>query len=96
MPSKLAHYRIHEDQQSADNRTDLSVPFKYYDAAIRGTTRAKGNVLDPAIQELVFQTIRKRQARTVLVLLKRMKIQSAAQLKKQSGLTWERLIHNAK
>ena len=96
MPSKLAHYRIHDDQQSADNRTDLSVPFKYYDAAIRGTTKAKANVLDPALQELVLQTIRKRQARTVLVHLKRMKLQSAAQLKKQSGLTWGRLIHNAK
>ena len=96
LPSKLTHYSIHEDQQSADNRTDIRVPFKYYDAAIRGTTKAKGNNLDPAVQELVLQTIRKRQARTILVLLKKIKLQSASQLKEQCGLTWGQLIHNAK
>ena len=96
MPSKLAHYRIHEDQQSADNRTDLSVPFKYFDAAIRGTNRAQANSLTPETQNLVLRTIRKRQARTVLVLVKRIKPLSAYRLKRQSGLTWGQLIHNAK
>jgi len=96
MPSKLAHYRIHEDQQSADNRTDISVPFKYFDAAIRGTTHKQGNILKPKIQSAVLSIIRRRQARTILVLARKMKLFAAVRLKRQSGLTWGQLMLNAK
>lgn len=96
MPSKMAHYRVHDDQQSADNRTDPSVPFKYYDAAIRGMTQPHGNVLGPEIQKRILTVIRRRQARTVLVLLRRLKINDALRLKVQSGLTWAQLTKNAR
>lgn len=96
MPSKLAHYRVHDDQQSVDNRTDISVPFKYYDAAIRGTTHEQGNILKPRVQSTVLRIIRRRQARTILVLARKMQLASAVRLKKQSGLTWGQLMLNAK
>ena len=95
LPTKLSEYRIHADQQSQENRTDLRVPFKYYDAAIRGLHFDRGNELSTDTKKSIEQVIRKRQARTIFVLIYRLKLKFAAQLKKQSKLSWGKLISNA-
>ena len=96
LPTKLAHYRIHDDQQSAENRTDVRVPFKYYDAAIRGINLDMGNVLCTQFKSQLTQIIRRRQARTILVMIRRFKFNIAITLKKQSKLGWMELWNNAR
>jgi len=95
LPSKLAHYRVHDDQQSQDNRTDLAVPFKYYDAAIRGLHFDRGNALSTDTRTSIEQVIRRRQARTVFVLIRRLKLKAATKLQRQSALSWRQLLSNA-
>lgn len=95
IPTHLAHYRIHDDQQSADNRADPSVPFKYHDAAIRGTTQPHNNILSDGVQKKVVKIVRRRQARTILVLLRRLQWATARRLKIQSRLTWTMIVRNA-
>jgi glycosyltransferase involved in cell wall biosynthesis len=96
LPSNLAHYRVHADQQSADNRSDLRVPFKYFDAAIRGLQSNHENKLSEKTLHDTLGEIRQKQARTILVLLRRAKFRLAIQLKRQSKLSWSALISNAK
>ena len=95
LPSKLSHYRVHDDQQSQDNRTDLKVPFKYYDAAIRGLQFDRGNALTSKTRTSIEQIIRRRQARTIFVLIWRLKLKSAVQLQRKSTLSWGQLLSNA-
>jgi len=95
LPSQLAHYRVHDDQQSQDNRTDLRVPFKYYDAAIRGLQFDRGSALPSSTRASIEQIIRRRQARTIFVMMRRLRFKSAAQLKSQSNLSWGKLLSNA-
>jgi glycosyltransferase involved in cell wall biosynthesis len=96
LPTNLAHYRFHNDQQSADNRTDFRVPFKYYDAAIRGTNHNVKNVLSSEFKSKIIQAIRRKQARTIFFNIKQFKFKIAITLKKQSKLSWMELRTNAK
>ncbi|MDA9863781.1 glycosyltransferase [Flavobacteriales bacterium] len=96
LPTNLAYYRVHDDQQSADNRRDFRVPFKYFDAAIRGTNLEGQNVLSAPFKSHITQIIRRKQARTIFVMIRRLKIRAALTLQKQSKLGWMELWNNAK
>lgn len=96
LPSELSHYRVHDDQQSVDNRTNVSVPFKYFDAALRGMSLGKiSQISEPKFAE-IEKKIKRKQARTILVFLRRAKFLTARRLQKQSRRSWGELFKNAR
>ena len=87
-------WREHEDQQSADNRSDPSVPFKYLLLSLEHL-KGESCPLDSQDQkELVVQQ-RKKIARTILYGFKRHGIRDARSLRLMTGWSWRKVILNA-
>lgn len=87
-------WREHDDQQSNDNRTDPTIPFKYLLLSLE-LLRSSKNPAPPASQELQIRMMQKRIARTVLYSFKRNSIRDTMRLKDASKLSWSEIFKDA-
>ena len=92
LPTLLSNYRFHSGQQSEDNRTNFTVPFKYFQAALDGLefARQKGDE-HPHIEAEILR----RRSRTVLYAIRKMQLQKAFILKAKAGQSWIELLRHA-
>lgn len=93
LPTLLSNYRIHPGQQSEDNRTDFTVPFKYFQAALDGLdfARQKG-----ATHPQIEASILRKRSRTILAAIKQVKFRKAFIMKSKCGQPWVELLRHAR
>ena len=88
-------WREHADQQSSDNRTDPTVPFKYLALSINRFSKEDLNPLSEERRSEILSSLLKRQARTILYGFKKYGIKDAIRLKKAAKRSWFEIVRNA-
>ena len=92
LPTLLSNYRFHPGQQSEDNRTNFTVPFKYFQAALDGLNFARHKGAEhPQIETAILR----KRSRTVFYAIRKMQHQKALVLKTKAGQTWIELLRHA-
>ena len=92
--SGLGFWRSHEDQQSVDNRTDPTVPFKYLCTALYFLSHPE-NPLPETVANGYISKFSKTQARAILYSFIRNGYHATLKLKKMSSLSWADIIRNS-
>ena len=87
-------WRVHDDQQSNDNRTDPLVSFRYVLLGLEIVSSVRCP-LEPTTQRALINQLERRLARTVLYSFKRNSIKDTFRLKNATGKTWIELVRDA-
>ena len=91
MPKGIVWYRVHNDQQMNDNRTNPHVPFRYLLLALE----LLSNTLCPLNhkeREQATQKINKNISRSIIRSFRRNSFKNGYQLKRASGKNWYQIL----
>ena len=89
-------WREHENQQSSDNRTDPTVPFKYLNLSIELFGSQEINPISTQRRETILKSLLRMQARTILYSFKKHGLKDALKLKAASERSWVDILRNTR
>lgn len=91
MQQGVVWYRIHEEQEMQNNRTDFTIPFKYLLAAEELLNRPECP-LKPHDKQKALDKVKWNQARYILGVGKNHSPAIMHQLKKECGMSWPEIL----
>jgi glycosyltransferase involved in cell wall biosynthesis len=91
MPQGLVWYRVHEEQEMQDNRTDHTIPFRYLRCSEEMLTRAECP-LSTAERKEALEKIYWNQSRYILGVGKNHSVKTMMKLKKETGFSYSDII----
>jgi len=94
MPHGIVWYREHSDQQMNDNRTDPSIPFKYFLVSAE-LLKSEINPLSASEKKLALKQLLRRQARYILHVVVKHGPSVGIRLKRKGDLSCMSLLYYA-
>lgn len=91
MDISIGWYRVHDDQQMNDNRTDVFVPFKYL-LVEKDLIHSKKCPLEPTSKEKVISNLNSRILRDIVASIRLLSLSKTIQLIKASNTSYLKLL----
>ena len=94
IPSGLAHYRQHDDQEMTDHAQDPLWGFRYY-LVSRSQLSDGQNPMSDERKTLHLKSIERRMGRTIIMTIKNHGFSKASEMRKESNWSWGKVFSSA-